>query len=253
MYDLLQVSHPGSIIKCTADTSPEELRNIPMKSSTILIGLALQVIDRLAKKQHIKRSWFKTIFLVDLNETLARGCRDQVLEILRDVRHEDTRIIISCSCSTLTNDVLAYKKYLKNNLQIKQSPAQELSLSRVHSVFINYKHSGWKLKKLLELIKTNGEQPTVIICNTRRTVEALAEELQQVGVQANTLHADLDQRDRNDVVTIFLSGITQYLIATELAYNSVSRDIENSLIVNFDLPLSREKYLNRCGQYDFVL
>lgn len=79
-------------------------------------------------------------------------------------------------------------------------------------------------------------------------MEALAEELQQVGgVQANTLHADLDQRDRNDVVTMFLSGITQYLIATELAYNSVSRDIENSLVVNYDLPLTKEKYLKRCG------
>lgn len=242
---LLQVSHPGTVIKCTADTSGEELRNIPMKSATIVVGLAIQLIDRLSKKQHLKRSWFKTMLLVDLNETLARGCRDQVQEILRDV-HEDIRIIITC-CSTITNEVLAFKKYLKNTLQIKQWPAEELSLARVHSFFINYKHSGWKLKKLLELIKTNGEH-TVIICNSRRTVEALAEELQQVGgVQANTLHADLDQRDRNDVVTMFLSGITQYLIATELAYNSVSRDIENSLIVNYDLPLTKEKYLKRCG------
>lgn len=106
------------------------------------------------------------------------------------------------------------------------------------------------MKKLLELLKTNSDEPTVIVCNSRRTVERLAEDLQQqAGVQANTLHGDLSQADRHDVVTMFLSGITQYLIASELAFNSVSGDIRNSLVINYDLPLTSDKYLQRVGEY----
>lgn len=230
--------YPISVVKCTVDTSPEDLRTIPSQPS-VLIGLSIQIADRITKKQ-TKRGHFKCIVLVELNEILARGCRDHVQEILKDCS-EDTRIIILSSA--VTNDVMSFKKYLKN-VKITQRPNEELSLRRISSYFINYKHSGWKIKKLFELIKTTDE-PTVIVCNSRRTVENLAEEMQQFGVQANTLHADLEQKDRDAVVTMFIGGITQYLIATELAYNSVSKGIRDSLIINYDLPQSKEKYIMR--------
>lgn len=230
-----------NLIKCTTESSPEDLKSIQTKPSVVL-GLSIPIADRITKK-HLKRTAFKCIILVEFNEILARGCRDHIQEILKDCS-DDTRVIITVGSPQIPNDVLSFRKVLKN-LQIKQSQHEELSLRRVKSFFINYKHSGWKLKKLFELIKTTSDEPTVIICNTRRTVEKLAEELQAYGVQANTLHADLDQKDRNDVVTMFIAGITQYLIATDLAYNSVSKDILNSLIINYDLPPSKDKYIAR--------
>lgn len=233
---------PVSVIKCTTDTSPEDLRALQHKPS-VLIGLSIQIAERISKKQ-LKRSWFKCIVLVELNEIVARGCRDHVQEVLKD-GPEDTRLIITSGSPTIQNDLLSFKKYLKNVPCQQIRPQEELSLRRISSYFINYKHNGWKLKKLFELLKTTADEPTVIICNTRRTVEKLAEELQQCGIQANTLHADLDQKDRDDVVTMFIAGITQYLIATELAYNSVSKGIQNSLLINYDLPQSKEKYLAR--------
>lgn len=239
---ILDVSHPGRVLKCSPSTSPEELRPVSGKCTTILITHPIHLADRLSKK-HLKRSYFKLIILCELNEILDRGCRDQVQDLLFKDSSEDTRILITTS--NASNDVLSFKKHLKNP-QIKLLPTQQLSLARVQSYFINYKHNGWKVTKLLELIKTNADEPTVIICNSRRTMEKLAEELQQVaGIQANTIHGDLDVRDRNDVVAMFISGITQYLIATELAFISVSKDIQNSLLINYDMPVTKEKYINR--------
>ena len=236
------------VLKCTSETSSDDLRPVISKSSIVLISIVPHIVDRLSKKQ-LKKSHFRSCIISEINEVLARGFRDHLQELLKDATEETTRVTLISSCP-LSNESQALRKFLKNppvKGHVLPKSETQLSLTGVDNFFINYKHHGWKVKKLLELIKTNADEPTVIICNSRRTVERLAEELQQVGIQANTVHADMNIRDRKDVVTMFLSGITQYLIATELAFGSVSGDIQNSLIINYDMPLNKDKYLSRVG------
>merc|ERR1712196_498622 len=86
-----------------------------------------------------------------------------------------------------------------------------------------------------------------IYCNTRRSVDNLAEQMQRQDFTVSTIHADLSQSERELVMREFCSGSSRVLISTDLLARGI--DVQQvSLVINYDLPRDLESYLHRIGR-----
>merc|ERR1712207_71870 len=84
-------------------------------------------------------------------------------------------------------------------------------------------------------------------CNTRRKVDFLADQLTKRDFTVSTMHADLDQQERDLVMREFRSGSSRVLISTDLLARGI--DVQQvSLVINYDLPGNIENYLHRIGR-----
>merc|ERR1711982_286808 len=87
----------------------------------------------------------------------------------------------------------------------------------------------------------------VIFSNTRRKVDWLADRLTKRDFTISTMHAELDQKERDLVMREFRSGSSRVLISTDLLARGI--DVQQvSLVINYDLPHRVENYLHRIGR-----
>merc|ERR1712110_355937 len=105
----------------------------------------------------------------------------------------------------------------------------------------------WKLDTLCDLYETFTITQAIIYCNTRRKVDFLQEQLTKRDFTVSTMHAELDQKERDLVMKEFRSGSSRVLISTDLLARGI--DVQQvSLVINYDLPTKIENYLHRIGR-----
>merc|ERR1712013_905636 len=105
----------------------------------------------------------------------------------------------------------------------------------------------WKMGTLCDLYETLIITQAIIYCNTRRKVDFLANELTRRDFTVSTMHAELDQTERDLVMREFRSGSSRVLISTDLLARGI--DVQQvSLVINYDLPSNTENYLHRIGR-----
>jgi ATP-independent RNA helicase DbpA len=104
-----------------------------------------------------------------------------------------------------------------------------------------------KINTLLRVLQQHSLGSTVIFCNQKITVTEIEEVLKQNQVSCAVISGDLEQKDRDRVITLFRNGSLRILIATDVAARGL--DIEHiSLVINFDLPYQPEVYIHRIGR-----
>merc|ERR1712045_307107 len=123
----------------------------------------------------------------------------------------------------------------------------ELTLEGIKQFYIAVEHGEWKLDTLCDLYETLTISQAIIYCNLRRKVDFLADQLTKRDFTISTMHADLDQQDRDPVMREFRSGSSRVLISTDLLARGI--DVQQvSLVINYDLPVKMENYLHRIGR-----
>ena len=107
-----------------------------------------------------------------------------------------------------------------------------------------------KRKKRLQELLNNRElfpAPIIVFVNVKRSCDALARDIRQMGLSAETMHGSKTQEQREKALASLRNGQTDILVATDLAARGI--DVEGvSLVVNFSLPNSIEPYLHRIGR-----
>jgi translation initiation factor 4A len=87
----------------------------------------------------------------------------------------------------------------------------------------------------------------VIFCSTRRKVDWLTTKLHEREFTVSAMHGDMDQGQREVIMKEFRSGSSRVLIATDLLARGI--DVQQvSLVINYDLPASKENYIHRIGR-----
>uniref|UniRef100_A0A7S2ZSL2 RNA helicase n=1 Tax=Rhodosorus marinus TaxID=101924 RepID=A0A7S2ZSL2_9RHOD len=87
----------------------------------------------------------------------------------------------------------------------------------------------------------------VVFCNTKRKVEWLATKLKEANFTVSSMHGDMEQKERDEIMSEFRSGTSRVLIATDVWARGL--DVQQvSLVINYDLPDNRENYIHRIGR-----
>jgi len=123
----------------------------------------------------------------------------------------------------------------------------ELTLEGIRQFYIAIEKEEWKLDTLCDLYETVTITQAIIYCNTRRKVDYLKDELEKRDFTVSTMHAELDQSERDLIMREFRSGSSRVLISTDLLARGI--DVQQvSLVINYDMPSNLENYLHRIGR-----
>jgi ATP-dependent RNA helicase len=149
--------------------------------------------------------------------------------------------------ATLPVDVLEMTtKFMQQPVRILVK-RDELTLEGIKQFFVAVEREEWKFDTLCDLYDILTITQAVIFCNTKKKVDWLTDKMREANFTVSSMHGDMYQRERNEIMADFSSGKQRVLIATDVWGRGL--DVQQvSLVINYDLPNSRELYIHRIGR-----
>merc|ERR1712214_106051 len=195
-------------------------------------------------KRHLQVDDLSIFVLDEADEMLSHGFKDQIYDIFKTM---PPNIQVCLFSATMAPDILEVTtRFMRDAVRILVKK-DELTLEGIRQFYVAIEKEEWKLDTLCDLYETLTITQAIIYCNTRRKVDFLAEQLQKRDFTISTMHADLDQKERDLVMREFRSGSSRVLISTDLLARGI--DVQQvSLVINYDLPAKMENYLHRIGR-----
>ncbi len=212
-----------------------EIKHTP----AILIGTPGRILDHFEADRFSKAS-IKTLILDEFDKSLEDGFEEEMKAIIGQITSLNKRILTSATQSVKVPSFVRLDKPTTVNY-LKVKPASQLAIKTVVSPNKN------KLKTLLELIQHIGNEPGIIFCNLRDSIDQVSTFLVRNKVSHACFSGGMEQQDRERALIKFRNGSCQVLIATDLAARGI--DIpEMNHIIHYELPRHEEEFIHRNGR-----
>ncbi|EKF38469.1 ATP-dependent DEAD/H RNA helicase, putative [Trypanosoma cruzi marinkellei] len=208
----------------------------------IVSGTPGRVFDMI-KRRHLRVNHLKTLVLDEADEMLGKGFKAQIHDIYRMIPPLQV-VLVS---ATLPVDVLEMtEKFMTEPVRILVR-RDEITVDSIMQYFVSVDEEKNKFETLCDLYDTLTIAHAVIFCNTRKKVEQLAKKMRKENFSVSCMHGDMPQAERDEIMRNFREGKSRVLISTDLWSRGI--DVEQvSLVLNYDLPFSREQYIHRIGR-----
>jgi ATP-dependent RNA helicase len=186
----------------------------------------------------------KMLVIDEADEMLSRGFKEQIYDIYR---HLPPHIQIVLVSATMPHDVLEMTtKFMNDPVRILVK-RDELTLEGIKQFFVAVEKEDWKFDTLCDLYDILTITQAVIFCNTKLKVDWLTQKMRDANFTVSSMHGDMKQQERDEILQIFREGKSRVLIATDVWGRGL--DVQRvSLVINYDLPNSRELYIHRIGR-----
>lgn len=209
----------------------------------IVCGTPGRVYDMIRRRNLRTRS-IKVLILDEADEMLNKGFHEQIYDVYRYLPPSTQVVLVS---ATLPHDILEMThKFMTDPVRILVK-RDELTLEGIKQFFVAVEREEWKFDTLCDLYDTLTITQAVIFCNTKRKVDWLAEKMRDSNFTVSSMHGDLPQRERSQIMSEFRAGESRVLISTDVWARGL--DVPQvSLIINYDLPNNRELYIHRIGR-----
>jgi len=209
----------------------------------IVSGTPGRVFDMISRRSLRTRN-IKMLVLDEADEMLNKGFREQIYDVYRYLPPATQVVLVS---ATLTNDVLAMtKKFMSDPIRILVK-RDELTLEGIKQFFVAVEKEEWKFDTLCDLYDTLTITQAVIFCNTRVKVDWLTDKMRKANFTVASMHGDMPQNEREEIMQSFRNGENRVLITTDVWARGI--DVQQvSLVINYDLPNNRELYIHRIGR-----
>ena len=208
----------------------------------IIIGTPGRVMDHMRRKT-VKFDQVHTVIMDEADEMLNMGFREDMELILGQIPGEHQTALFS---ATMPKPILEITDRFQNDAKLVKVAAQELTIPLVSQKFYRVKNQD-KDAACVRLLEYYQPKLTLIFCNTKKKVDELSDLLKEQGFQAEGLHGDLSQAQRDAVMKRFRNGGTSILIATDVAARGIDVD-DVEAVINYDIPQDIEYYVHRIGR-----
>jgi ATP-dependent RNA helicase DeaD len=183
------------------------------------------------------------VVLDEADEMLDMGFYKDVVRIMDALKKKKQLGMFSATISRPVMDISWL--YQRDPVEIEVKPVAD-SMPKI-TQFSLATTGGRKLADVADIIVRNGYERVMIFCNTKYTTSMLAGQLAGLGMDADCLHGDLSQGERNAVMGRFREGELQILVSTDVAARGI--DVEDvDAVINYDVPESNEYYTHRIGR-----
>lgn len=219
----------------------KQLRDLK-KGADIVVGTPGRVMDHM-KRKTIVLDDLKFLTLDEADEMFDMGFRDDMKTIIEKTNPDRQTLFFS---ATFDNDIKEFSRLYQVNPAKVIIEKKELTAEKIEQFYLELNRN-MKTEILNRLILIHKPKKSIIFCNTKRMVEALELEIAQRGYKVDSLHGDMRQSSRDNVMKKFRNGTIDVLIATDVAARGLDvSDID--LVFNYDLPQQAEYYVHRIGR-----
>ncbi len=185
----------------------------------------------------------KAVVLDEADEMLNMGFKEELESILQNTPKNRNTYLFS---ATMPKQLLSIANlYMKNPVEITIGKRNAGADNVEHiSYFVHAKDKYLALKRIVDF---NPNVYGIVFCRTRQDTKEIADKLVQDGYDADALHGDLSQSQRETVMNKFRTKHLRLLVATDVAARGLDVD-DLTHIINYDLPEDTELYTHRSGR-----
>ena len=212
------------------------------KGVQIIVATPGRLLD-LKKRGFAHLEAVSTIVLDEADEMLNMGFSDAINEIFESLPEEHTTLMFSATMSREVEKVA--KHYLKDYETIVVGSRNEGAENVNHIYYMV--HAKDKYLALKRIVDYFPKIFAIIFCRTKLETQEIADKLIKDGYNAESLHGDLSQQQRDQTMQKFRQHLTQLLVATDVAARGLDVD-DLTHVINFGLPDDIENYTHRSGR-----
>lgn len=212
------------------------------KRCQIVVATPGRAIDLMERKS-LKINSIKWLVLDEADEMLSMGFKEDLDRLLNETPEDKTTLLFS---ATMPADIESMAhSYMKK--------PQEIAVARKNIGAENVEHQYFVVRSkdryeaLKRIADVNPDIYGIVFCRTRMECKEVADKLIADGYNADALHGDLSQAQRDNVMQRFRSKHLQILVATDVAARGL--DVNDlSHVINYNLPDDPEVYIHRSGR-----
>lgn len=212
------------------------------KGVHIIVATPGRLIDLMERKT-VSLDNVTNVVMDEADEMLNMGFTESINAILAGVPEDRNTLLFSATMSQEISRIS--KNYLRN--------AKEITIGRKNESTNNVKHVAYlvqakdKYEALKRIVDYYPNIYGIIFCRTRKETQEIADKLMQEGYNADSLHGELSQAQRDVVMQKFRIKNLQLLVATDVAARGL--DVDNlTHVINYGLPDDTESYTHRSGR-----
>jgi len=219
----------------------QQLREI-RNGVQVVVATPGRMLDIIGRKA-IDFSNVKYVVLDEADEMLNMGFQDDINDILSTTPDDKKTWLFSATMPPEVRRIA--KNYMDNPTELTMGTKNTGNVNIEHEYYVVRARD--KYAALKRIVDFNPEIFAVVFCKTKMDTQDVAENLIKDGYNADALHGDLSQQQRDKVMQRFRDRNMQLLIATDVAARGI--DVNNvTHVVNYSLPDEIESYTHRSGR-----
>jgi ATP-dependent RNA helicase DeaD len=231
-----------SIVPVYGGAPIEKQVSLLKSGAHIVVGTPGRVLD-LVTRRKLSLGKVRMLVLDEADEMLNMGFKDDLDAILADVPAGRQTMLFSATMSSEISGIA--RRYMNEPHEISVGKKNSGAENVAHIYYTV--HARNKYEALKRIADFNPRIYGIVFCRTRQEAKDIAERLIQDGYNADALHGDLSQVQRDQVMSRFRTKHLQILVATDVAARGLDVD-DLTHIINFSLPDDNEVYIHRSGR-----
>ena len=208
----------------------------------IVVGTPGRVIDHLNRRT-LKLGNIEHLILDEADEMLNMGFVEDMEEIMKHTNADKRTLLFSATMPQKIKDLA--RKYM-DGYELLTVKKEQLTTNLTEQIYFEVKNSD-KLEALCRIIDIENNFYGLVFCRTKSDVDYLASHLMDRGYDAEAIHGDISQSQRERTLEKFKKQRVDVLVATDVAARGI--DVNNlTHVINYSLPHDPEAYVHRIGR-----
>lgn len=179
--------------------------------------------------------------LDEADKMLDMGFYEDIMKIVESLPKNRQSLLFSATYEEGIEKLSS--SILKDAVMVKDEEPHPV---KIEQLFYEVKEE-IKTTLIPSLISQHQAQSVLIFCNTKIKCDELAQDLYDLGLDVQTLHANMDQKDRDETMIVFSNKSYPILIATDVASRGLHID-DIDLVINYDLARDEKVHTHRIGR-----
>ena len=219
-----------------------QMKEIKRRTPQIVIATPGRLLD-LMRRKTLSLSAVKFVVLDEADEMLNMGFKDDLDDILSYTGDNKNTWLFSATMPKEIRSIV--KNYMNNPVEVKVSTGNQINENIEHQFTLL--NSTNKFEGLKRILDSEENFRGIIFCRTRAATQQLADNLKKSGYQAEALHGEMSQAQRDRVMKRFKEHSLQVLVATDVAARGIDvNDLTH--VIHYSLPDDDAYYTHRSGR-----
>ena len=212
------------------------------RGAQIVVGTPGRIRDLIDKKT-LKLDHVTHVVLDEADEMLNMGFEEEVREILKTVPAERKMLLFS---ATMPSQILRLAKTFMKDYDLVEVKSEQVTTALTEQIYFEVRESE-RFEALSRIIDVEPDFYGIIFCRTKIETDQVAHKLNDRGYEAEAMHGDISQSQRELIIKKFKAKKATILVATDVAARGIDvNDLTH--VINYNLPQDPEAYVHRIGR-----
>lgn len=205
----------------------------------IVVGTPGRILFHL-KEGNLEADFIDTLVLDEADRMLDMGFLEDIEKVISYIPQKRQTLLFS---ATYEDNIKELSKNILNNAVFK-SVDEVHNTATIKEIFLNTNNKNGNLARVFSTYKPSS---AIIFCNTKIACDELDSYLYDMGFDPLVLHSDFEQKQRDEIITLFSNKSYPILIATDVASRGLDID-DIDLVINYDLANDLHVHTHRIGR-----